>query len=311
MRHARSNMARVKVLPLVGAFLLTALAVATSAHPDQERFSFFLASTPESVERLLRLANLQDDDVVVDLGSGDGLIPRTAAGMNPKLRGWGVDINASLVDQANRLAREQGVGDRVRFYQRNAFDADLRDATVITMWLFPELMQLLRPVILERARPGTRVLTSTWNLGSWQPDEVSTDNPPIFKWIVPARVAGTWRWDLRLGGRRVRYASVKEQVFQRVEGVARAADRREVLEDVTLRGADLAFTLRITIDGMGLTTHMFRGTVQDDRIIGTVEVRPTTGTSLTMPWNAERVDRSDYFAPTGLDLFQAPGATTP
>jgi hypothetical protein len=299
--------ALVKLITLAASFAL----VVASPLAAQERFSFFLASTPESVERLLQLANLQDDDVVVDLGSGDGLIPRTAARMNPKLRGWGVDINASLVDQANRLAREEGVGDRVRFHQRNAFDADLRDATVITMWLFPELMQLLRPIILERARPGTRVLTSTWNLGSWPPDEVSTDYPQIFKWIVPARVAGTWRWDLQLGGRRVRYASVKEQVFQKVEGVARAADRREVLEDVALRGADLTFTLRITIDGLGLTTHVFRGTVEDNRITGTVEVRPTTGTALTLPWRAERVSRSDYFAHTGLDLFQAPGTPTP
>lgn len=303
-------MSRVKVVPLAGILVVTALAV-TFAHPAQERFSFFLASTPESVERLLRLAGLQDDDVVVDLGSGDGLIPRTAARMNPKLRGWGVDIDAALVDQANRLAREEGVGDRVRFHQRNAFDADLRDATVITMWLFPELMQLLRPIILERARPGTRVLTSTWHLGSWPPDEVGTEDPPIFKWIVPARVAGAWRWDLQLGGRRVRYASVKEQVFQKVEGVARAADRREVLEDVALRGADLAFTLRMTIDGLGLTTHVFRGTVQDRRITGTVEVRPTTGAVVTLPWRAERVDRSDYFTHTGLDLFQKPGTTRP
>lgn len=300
-------MSRMKLSALTGVLVLAALTVVASAHPDQERFSFFLASTPESVERLLTLAKLQDDDVVVDLGSGDGLIPRTAARMNPKLRGWGVDINASLVDQANQLAREQGAGDRVRFYHRNAFDADLRDATVITMWLFPELMQLLRPVILERARPGTRVLTSTWNLGSWEPDEVSTDDPRIFKWIVPARVAGAWRWDLVLGGQRVRYASVYEQVFQKVEGVARAGDRREVLEDATLRGTDLTFTLRITIDGLGLTTHVFRGIVGDSRITGTVDVSPTTGAPLTLPWRAERVDRSDYFAHTGLDLFQAPG----
>ncbi len=127
----------------------------------QERFSFFLASTPESVERLLTLAKLRDDDVVIDLGSGDGLIPLTAARMNPRLRGRGVDIEAKLVDESNQRAKREGVADRVRFELRNAFDTDLRDATVITMWLFPELMRLLRPIILERARPGTRVLTST------------------------------------------------------------------------------------------------------------------------------------------------------
>src|SRR5262245_4737875 len=163
--------------------------------PAQERFSFFQASTPESVERLLKLADLHDDDVVIDLGSGNGLIPLTAARMNRRLQGRGVDINPNLIEESNAEAKRQGVGDRVRFEYRNAFDVDLRDATVVTMWLFPELMRLLRPVILERARPGTRVLTSTWDLGSWQPDQTDTDGAPIHLWIVPARVAGSWEWD--------------------------------------------------------------------------------------------------------------------
>ena len=153
---------------------LTILAVFTAVPTQsQERFSFFQASTPESVERMLTMAGLRDDDVVVDLGSGNGLIPLTAARMNPRLRGLGVDIDPKLVEQSNERARSEGVADRVRFEHRNAFDADLREATVVTMWLFPELMSLLRPVILERARPGTRVVTSTWSLGSWQPDEMS------------------------------------------------------------------------------------------------------------------------------------------
>ena len=120
---------------------------------------------------MLTLAHLGDDDVVVDLGSGNGLIPLTAARMNPRLRGRGVEINSNLVDESNQRAKSEGLADRVRFEHRNAFDVDLRDATVVTMWLFPELMRL-RPIILERATPGTRVLTSTWNLGAWQADEV-------------------------------------------------------------------------------------------------------------------------------------------
>src|SRR5688500_8896676 len=226
--------------------LVTALAVVSAplavSTPAQERFSFFQASTPESVQRMLTLAELRDDDVIVDLGSGDGLIPLTAARMNPRLRGWGVDIDAKLVEQSNQRARNDGVAQRVRFEHRNAFDVDLREATVVTMWLFPELMRLLRPVILERARPGTRVLTSTWDLGSWKPDKVSAEGTPIYMWIVPARVAGGWQWDLDVAGSRIRYASVFEQRFQTVEGVGRAGDRREVFEATTLRGEELSFT---------------------------------------------------------------------
>jgi len=287
--------------------LVTMLAVLTEVPTrSQERFSFFQASSPESVERLLKLARLRDDDVVVDLGSGNGLIPLTAARMNPRLRGRGVDIDPKLVEESNQRARSEGVADRVRFELRNAFDVDLRDATVVTMWLFPELMRLLRPVILERAVPGTRVLTSTWNLGAWQPDEVDMDGAAIYMWIVPARVAGAWEWELSVASRRFRYSSFVEQHFQMVEGVARAGDRREVLEGMTVRGADVTFALNITLDQLGLTRHEFSGKVEGDQIVGTVKVTPAGQSPLTMPWRARRSERSDYFAPTGAALFQQP-----
>jgi len=290
---------------------LTVLAAVTAVSvPAQERFSFFQASTPESVERMLALAGLRDDDVVVDLGSGDGLIPLTAARMNSRLRGWGVDINAQLVEKSNQRAKAEGVADRVRFEHRNAFDADLREATVVTMWLFPELMRLLRPVILERARPGTRVLSSTWELGSWKPDAVnSTDGTTVYMWIVPARVAGGWDWELALAGRRVRYAAVMEQHFQMVEGVARAGDRREVLEDITLRGADIAVGLDITLEGLGLTRHQFSGEVNGAQIVGTAKLSPAKGEAVTLPWRARRTARSAYFEHTGTAMFEQPAET--
>jgi hypothetical protein len=246
--------------------------------------------------------------VVVDLGSGNGLIPLTAARLNPRLRGLGVDIDPKLVEQSNERARSEGVSDRVRFEHRNAFDADLREATVVTMWLFPELMSLLRPVILERARPGTRVVTSTWGLGSWQPDVTTNDGTSIYMWIVPARIAGGWDWDLNVAGRRIRYASVVDQHFQKVEGAARAGDRREVLTDMTLRGEHVAFVLSITLDGLGLTRHEFSGKVNRDQIVGTVKVTPAGQETLTVPWRARKTERSRYFAPTGTAMFQPPAS---
>jgi hypothetical protein len=294
---------KVIVMHIRAAALVPLLLLATAIHAaGQERFSFFQASTPESVERMLTLAGLRDDDVVVDLGSGDGIIPLMAARMNPKLRGFGVDIDAALVEQSNERAQQEGAADRVRFAHQNAFDADLSEATVITMWLFPELMRLLRPVILERARPGTRVLTNTWDLGSWEPDAQSPDESPTYMWIVPARVAGAWDWTIETGGRKVPYAAVLEQHFQKVEGVVRAGDRREVFEGMTLRGPEIAFTVEITLDGLGLTRHEFRGTVAGNRMKGTVSLTPATGDAVTVPWEARRVEKSAYFAPTGTRL---------
>jgi hypothetical protein len=299
----------MRMVPLLAT--ATVVVAATVDVFPQERFSFFYPSTPESVERMLTLAELRDDDVVIDLGSGNGLIPFTAARMNPRLRGRGVDIDPKLVDESNQRARDTGVADRVRFEHRNAFDVDLREATVVTMWLFPELMRLLRPVILERARPGTRVVTSTWDVGGgWRPDKVSGEEPSIYLWIVPARVAGGWDWDLTVNGKPIPYGVVLQQQFQTIEGAGRAGDRREELSSPTLRGADIAFTLNITLDGLGLTKHEFSGKVEgdrgNDRIVGTVRVTPSQGETLTLPWHARRSTEPRYFAPTGTALFERP-----
>ena len=290
--------------------LITVLAISTGIPVrSQERFSFFSPSSSESVERMLTVARLRDDDVVVDLGSGDGVIPLTAARMNSRLRGRGVEIDSNLVAQSNQRAKTEGVADRVRFEHVNAFDVDLRDATVVTMWLYPEFMRLLRPIILERAAPGTRVVTSTWDLGTWQADEVgqTDDGTVVNLWIVPARVAGNWEWELSVAGRPFRYSSVVEQQFQKVEGVARSGDRREILEGMSLRGADISFALSITLDQVGLTRHEFSGKVEGDQIVGTVKVSPADQSPVTLPWRARRSERSDYFATTGTAMFEQAG----
>lgn len=285
--------------------LITILATSTGIPiRSQERFSFFHASSPEVVERMLRLARLHDGDVVVDLGSGNGLIPLTAARMNPRVRGVGIEIDPNLVEESNQSARREGLADRAHFEHRNAFDADLRDATVVTMWLFPELMRLLRPIILERAAPGTRVLTNSWDLGSWQADEIDMDGTAIYMWIVPARVAGSWDWELSIAGKQFSYSSFVEQHFQKVEGVARSGDRREVLGGMNLRGADINFALNITLDQLGLTQHQFSGKVEGDQIVGTVKVTAAGRSPVTMPWRARRSGRSNYFAETGTAMFE-------
>ncbi|MGH8702692.1 MAG: SAM-dependent methyltransferase, partial [Burkholderiales bacterium] len=272
--------------PTCNALLLCLTFAAGTAHA-QERFSPFVPSEQGNVERMLKLAQLKDDDVVVDLGSGDGRIVLTAARMNKKLRGWGVDIDEKLVNESNAAARAGGVADRVQFFHRNAFDADLREATVIAMWLWPELQLLLRPVILAQARPGTRIITNMWDLGSWRPDEEDLEPQRVVMWIVPARVAGNWSWELTIAGRQVAYAAVKEQRFQMVEGVVRAGNRRELLHDVKLRGEDISFSLMMTLDNVGFVRHEFRGKARGDVIVGTASVSlPPHEKTLELPWRA-------------------------
>jgi hypothetical protein len=161
---------------------------------------------------------------------------------------------------------------------------------------------LLRPTILKTARPGTRILTSTWDLGSWSHDEVNAGNPSIYKWIVPARVEGFWNWELPLAGGRITYSSVKEQRFQVVEGVVRAGKYRELIQDMKLRGDDISFTLAMTLDGVGHTRHAFRGKVRGDHINGRATVTLENNQKLELPWHATRTATSQYFAPTGTDV---------
>jgi hypothetical protein len=281
--------------------LLSGVVLAAGVALAQERFSPFVPSDQDNVERMLKLAQLKDDDVVVDLGSGDGRIVLTAARMNRKLRGWGVDIDEKLVMESNAAAREQGVADRVQFFHRNAFDADLREATVIAMWLWPEMQVLLRPTILEQARPGTRVITNLWDIGSWKPDDEELEPQRVVMWIVPARVAGYWSWELAFGEHRVAYSAIKEQRFQVVEGMVRAGNRRELLQDMKLRGEDISFTLMMTVENVGFVRHTFRGKVRGDAIVGTASVSlPPHEKTLELPWRATRTETSAYFAPTGM-----------
>jgi len=288
----------------IAILLSLILTLAAGAANAQERFSPFVPSEQTNVERMLALANLRDDDVVVDLGSGDGRIVFTAASMNPKLRGWGVDIDPKLVAEANAEAKKRGLADRVQFFHRNAFDADLREATVVTMWLWPEFQRLLRPVILAQARPGTRVLTNIWDMGSWWPaDSVdSRDGQPVHMFVVPARVDGYWSWELAFGARKVAYAAILEQRFQAIEGAARAGIRRELLHDPKLRGEDISFTLGLTLDGLGYARHEFRGKVRGNTIEGTVRVTLPEEKVVELPWRAARTTNSAYFDPTGTNI---------
>jgi hypothetical protein len=117
------------------------------------------------------------------------------------------------------------------------------------------MMRLLWPTILERARPGTRILTSTWDLGTWPADPTDSGSPPIYLWTVPARIVGNWSWELDLSGRLISYAAVLQ--FQAAEGVVRAGENREVFTDVKLDGERISFNLAITLDGIGFIRHEF------------------------------------------------------
>jgi hypothetical protein len=290
---------------LIRAFLAFA-ALAGAPAAAQERYSPFVPSEQENVDRMLRLAGIRDGDVVIDLGSGDGRIVLSAARVNPTVRGIGVDLDEKLVEKSNAAARAEGLADRVKFLRQNAFDADLSKVTVIAMWLWPEVQHMLRPKIFREARPGTRVITNLFEIGNWPPDHTDKDGPQVNLWLVPARVDGYWSWDLVTPKGRRSYAAVLEQRLQSVEGFVRVGNRRALLTDLKLRGEEITFTLAMTIDGSGYTRHEFTGRANGDVIEGVVNVSSAREgddgemESSIVPWRAKRVRESAYFAPTGL-----------
>jgi len=297
---------RLDIRPLLITACFAYAAWVPGPAAAQERYSPFVPSEQENVDRMLRLAGIGDGDVVIDLGSGDGRIVLSAARVSSTVRGIGVDLDEKLVEKANAAARTEGLADRVQFLRQNAFDADLSKVTVIAMWLWPEVQHMLRPKIFKEARPGTRVITNLFEIGNWPPDQTDKDGPQVNMWIVPARVDGYWNWELVTPKGRRAYAAILEQRLQSVEGFIRAGDRRGLISDIKLRGEEITFTLSMTLDGSGYTRHEFTGRVKGDAIEGVVRVSwPREGDDTEMensvlPWRATRSQNSAYFAPTGV-----------
>jgi SAM-dependent methyltransferase len=144
--------------------------------------------TPQPVvEQMLRLAEVKAGDVVYDLGSGDGRIPITAVRV-PGVRGVGIDIDPVRIREANANARAAGVTDRVSFRNEDLFKANFAEATVVTLFLYPDLNLKIRPRLLAELRPGTRVVSYWHHMGDWQADRTErAGNARIYLWTIPAR----------------------------------------------------------------------------------------------------------------------------
>lgn len=283
------------------------LALGNDVALAQERYSPFVPSDMTNVERMVKLSGLRAGDVVVDLGSGDGRIVFTALRANPKVTGWGVDLDAALVEKTNAAARAQGFGKRAQFFHQNAFDADLSKVDVIYMWLWTEVQQMLRAKILAEARPGTRVVTNLWGMGSWEPDQIDSNGSLVNLWVVPARVEGNWSWELTLRGVKRDYSAMLERHFQKLEGVARVGSRRAIASDMRLRGDEVFFSISMTVDGLGYARQEFSGKLRGDSIEGMAKVLLVSDKDedkqelIELPWRARRTAVAAYLAPTGTN----------
>jgi tRNA G37 N-methylase Trm5 len=148
----------------------------------------FVPTPTEVVEAMLKAANVTKDDVIYDLGSGDGRIVITAA-KKYGARGVGIDINPALVATATANAEKEKVADKVKFIKGDIFEQDFSEATVITLYLLPDVNMRLRPKILK-LKPGTRIVSHAFNMGDWKPDQtIDVDGRTVYFWRVPSQAA--------------------------------------------------------------------------------------------------------------------------
>ena len=188
------------------------------------------------VEKMLDIAKVTPKDYVIDLGSGDGRTVISAAKRGA--RALGIEYNADMVELAKRNAAKEGVSDKAQFFKADLFQSDFLRATVITMFLSPNINLKLRPKILN-LRPGTRVVSNTFDMDKWEPDEtaVATDCSSYCNallWIVPAKVAGTWQ--LSQG------ELTLNQHFQIISGALKSGNETTKITNGRLEGNRITFT---------------------------------------------------------------------
>ena len=214
----------------------------------------YVPSPQSVVSDMLRYADVGPEDFLIDLGSGDGRIVLTAAKVFGA-RGFGVEIKDDLVRKANEAARKEGVADRVKFFKQDLFKTDVARATVITMYLLPDTVNLLKDKFLQELRPGTRIVSHDYPLTGWIPEKyVQMDledkvqisgvtTTLIYLYIVPAKVDGRWSAKMPPAVSRQPATLQLRQQLTRVSGSARLDGREVPLEEVKLRGDKLSFRL--------------------------------------------------------------------
>src|SRR3989440_6366692 len=262
-------------------FLLITSVNAADLQPTKDAGPY--VPSPQSVvSDMLRYADVGPNDFLIDLGSGDGRIVLTAAKVFGA-RGFGVEIKEDLVRRANEAAQKEGLADKVKFLKQDLFKTDISQASVITMYVLPDTVNLLKEKFLTELKPGTRIVSHDYPLTGWIPEKyVQMDledkvqisgvtTTLIYLYIVPAKVAGKWEAHMPPAiSKQPATLSLKQQLT-RVSGTLRLDGRDLALEEPKLRGDKLTFRLP------GRKGE-FAGTVKEGAIEGTLDGKH--------PWSA-------------------------
>jgi precorrin-6B methylase 2 len=230
----------------VGTLCTSASAQEAVRSPDVH----FVPTPHEVVSAMLDVAKVRKDDVLFDLGSGDGRIV-IAAAEKYGTRGTGIDLDPVRVEEGRKNARKAGVTKKVQFRQADLFETDLRSASVVTLYLLPTLNVKLRPTLYQELRPGSRVVSHAFDMGDWKPDSTfMAATSAVFYWVVPANAGGEWTLTAP-GGKE--YTLQLKQTYQNLEGTAERNGTSMPLtaarikgDTVTLEIADPEGTVKLT-----------------------------------------------------------------
>ncbi|MEK6245810.1 MAG: class I SAM-dependent methyltransferase [Pseudomonadota bacterium] len=239
----------IKIATLLAAGILFALPAAAQKPYEPQvgqagKDVIWVPTPDEVVDRMLRMAQVTSNDLVYDLGAGDGKIA-IAAAKKFGARSVGIEYDPDMAKHAQGNVEKAGVAGRARVVRGDIFATDFSQATVITMYLLPALNLKLRPTILSM-RPGTRVVSHSFTMEDWEADETSSmDGRRAYFWLVPANVNGGWTFET--GGEKSELSF--EQKFQKIEGSVGLGHTQGGLRDARLRGFNISFAY---VDGNGV-----------------------------------------------------------
>jgi precorrin-6B methylase 2 len=246
----------------------------------------FVTTPPLAVSAMLKLANVTDEDIVYDLGSGDGRIV-IAAARDFGARAVGVEIDPKLVRESQQNAQDARVSTRVRITQGDLFQVNLEEATVVTIFLLPGINVMMIPKFMAELKPGTRIVSYRHDMGEWQPDKtIHVDGSPIYFWIVPAEVGGTWTLEIPEAEALSPQTLFLRQAFQQLSGSVTLHGKKLGFDDPRIDGEKLSYAASYT-EGRQPVIMEFAGRVRDGHAAGTVVVKggPFSGSH---QWSAQR-----------------------
>jgi len=244
----------------------------------------------EVVNEMLRMAGVGKNDILYDLGCGDGRIVITAA-KEIGCRGVGIDIDPQRIEECKNNAASAGVTDQVKFLQQDLFEADFSKATVVTLYLLQTVNLELRPKILRVLKPGTRVVSHDFSMKDWRTDkstEVKLErrSHSVYFWIVPANVSGTWNWISSTGPSNDQFVLELNQRFQTINGVLYMNGSALAITNGELKGDELRFRVGRTQEGQILRMS-FKGRVKGNTIDGNIQIDADSATK-RIKWKAHR-----------------------